>query len=264
MSEPVEFRPISKELAVSGLPIGFETMSPAMAEMEAYSEYLLDFALPWLGTKVWEIGVGNGQYTRRLLAQGHQVLGTDIDPACLQRLEQSLGHSRSDGELALQLALVDLTQTDQIEAQRSFQADTIVCFNVLEHIENDQKALTDLRGSVAPKANLILIVPAHPILFGQMDREAGHFRRYTRKTTLGVLAGSGWETNQCRYINLVGGIGWFYHNRWRRSAGLRDEQVNRQMKSVDRWLPRISRFTDPLFGRLGGLSVLAIASASKK
>ena len=57
-------------------------------------------------------------------------------------------------------------------------------------------------------------------------------------------------------------LGWWYHNRWRKTAGLADESVNRQMRGIDRWLPRIARLTDPIFGRLAGLSVLAIARST--
>jgi hypothetical protein len=62
-------------------------------------------------------------------------------------------------------------------------------------------------------------------------------------------------------VNLLGALGWWFHNRLRRDAGLQDAAVNQQMRAADRWLPRIARLTDPIFARFAGLSVLAIAQS---
>jgi SAM-dependent methyltransferase len=236
------------------LPTGAGTMSPAMAEMQAYPRYLYDRVAPHLGSRVWEIGVGYGTYTQWLHDAGKAVLATDIDPDCLQRCGE-----RFAGSTRVVTAHVDLTNETTLLPLRPFGADSILCFNVLEHIPDDTQALTWMRETVAPGALLGLIVPAHPALFGRMDSEAGHFRRYTRKTLGAVLLRSGWIVERLRYLNLTGALGWWYHNRWRKSAGLADESVNRQMRGVDRWLPRLARITDPLCGRLAGLSVLALA-----
>ncbi len=245
------------------LPIGLETMSPAMRDMQCYPRYLLDHVLPYLGNRVWEIGVGSGQYTRHLLTLGKQVLGTDIDPKCLQDLKGLLEVDPPSSLNCLRTAVVDLTDRDSIIAQADFCADSILCFNVLEHIEDHRSALEWIRQSVDRSAVLALIVPAHPMLYGQMDREAGHFRRYTRASATEVLLSSGWQVERCQYINWVGAVGWWYHNRVRSSAGLKDAKVNQQMKSIDRWLPRFARFTDPLLQLVGGLSVLVIARNAK-
>ncbi len=251
-------KPSSEEL-----PIGLETMSPAMRDMECYPRYLLGHVLPYLGNRVWEIGVGSGQYTRHLLALGKQVLGTDIDPKCLLGLRETLQDDSTSSLTSLHTAVVDLTDRDSIFAQADFCADSVVCFNVLEHIEDHRSALEWIRQSVERSAVLALIVPAHPMLYGQMDREAGHFRRYTRASAMQVLLSSGWQVERCQYINWIGGVGWWYHNRVRSSAGLKDAKVNQQVKSIDRWLPRFARFTDPLLKFVGGLSVLVIARNAK-
>ena len=240
-------------------PIGLETMSPAMREMQSYPRYLLDQVTVFLGKRVWEIGVGNGQYTRRMLELGKQVLGTDIDTNCLTGLTSpSLGLPKQWRQ-RLQTSVVDLTDRVSVLEQGRFQADSILCFNVLEHIEDHRSSLEWIGQSVQQDAVLALIVPAHPSLYGKMDREAGHFRRYTRSSTQSVLQDAGWQVEQCRYINWVGAVGWWYHNRVRKSAGLGDSQVNQQMKSIDRWLPRFAAVTDPTLRYVGGMSVLAIA-----
>lgn len=236
-------------------PIGAATMSPAMAEMRAYPRYLLDQVLPSLGDRVWEIGVGHGQYTAWLREAGKTVLATDIDPACVQQAATRFQH-----DSGVVTAQVDLTHPETVLAQRSFRADSLICFNVLEHLDDDVSALQVLRAAVEPAAVLGIIVPAHPQLFGKMDAEAGHFRRYTRQTLRQTIISAGWQVQQTRYLNLLGAVGWWYHNRLRKSAGLDDARVNRQMRGADRWLPRVARCTDWFCGSLAGLSVLAIAT----
>ena len=236
-------------------------MSPAMAKMEAYPAYLLKQVSAALGNRVWEIGVGNGQTARYLLRQDRFVLGTDIDDECLVSLRESVLQEPAELMQRLSVAHCNLEDPITMVPLQSFLADSVVCFNVLEHISEDHRALRAIHDTVAPNAKLGIIVPAHNRLYGCMDKEAGHYRRYSRSSLRDVLRRSGWQVSTCRYINALGAAGWWYHNRWRRSAGLKDEQVNQQMLAADRWLPKIAAWTDPCFGRWFGLSVVAIATA---
>jgi SAM-dependent methyltransferase len=240
-------------------PIGMSTMSPAMADMNAYPEYLLNQVRAFLGMTVWEIGVGNGQSTRSLLAQGHSVWATDIAQECLDALSASIS-TESQGLLArLHLLQIDLNRPETFHPLIDAGIDSVLCFNVLEHIHDDVAALQGIRRVLPQSANLSLIVPAHPQLFGRMDSEAGHFRRYSLPSLKAALTGAGWIVERCRYVNALGALGWWYHNRVRKSAGLADPHVNHQMRSADRWLPRIARWTDPCMKGLLGLSLVALA-----
>ncbi|QDT08579.1 class I SAM-dependent methyltransferase [Stieleria marina] len=241
-------------MAEPSLPTGMQTMSPAMAEMRAYPRYLYDQVAGCFGDRVWEIGVGYGTYTTWLREANKSVLATDIDAECLNAVAK-----RFAGDDQVTTAIVDLTDESTVKVQRKYLADSILCLNVLEHIQDDVQALMWIRENVAANAVMGLIVPAHQALFGRMDAEAGHFRRYTRKSLTSVFQQAGWQVDQTRYLNLLGAAGWWYHNRLRKDAGLNDRSVNHQMRGADRWLPRIASVTDPLTGWLAGLSVLAIA-----
>lgn len=239
-------------------PVGHSTMSPAMAHMQAYPAYLLKQVSRYLGDRVWEIGVGHGQYAKMLISQNKSVLGSDIDEDCLAA---SVRNTQSSDRF--QPLRVDLNSIDWMEPAKHFHADSILCFNVLEHIEKDVDALTNMKKVVVDGAILGLIVPAHAWLYGKMDKEAGHYRRYQRAILRDRLTEAGWQVVKLRYINLLGALGWWYHNRWRSDAGLSDPAVNSQMSMMDRWLPRIAALTDPIAGSLAGLSLVAIAKASR-
>lgn len=235
-------------------PVGTSTMSPAMDEMRAYPAYLFRRIQKTLGKRVLEIGVGYGTYTQMLLEHGCAVRATDIAPECVRQVQERFGKHPH-----LSTGCLDLTDANSVKQHADFQADTIVCLNVLEHIEHHQTALEWLREIVTPGAQFALIVPAHQHLYGQMDAEAGHYRRYSRRSAAEVMSSAGWQVMSTRYLNFVGMLGWWYHNRVRKDAGLKDARVNQQMKQVDTWLPRFARLTDPLLRNLAGLSVLAVA-----
>ena len=54
----------------------------------------------------------------------------------------------------------------------------IYAINVIEHIADDVAALAQLRELLRPGGKLVIFVPAFPMLYSEMDRRIGHFRRY--------------------------------------------------------------------------------------
>jgi SAM-dependent methyltransferase len=249
MERPFEHEPASHASAAT--PTGAATMSPVMAEMRHYPRYLFNQIAPFLGRRIVEIGVGFGTYTPWLLERG-EVFAADTDEECLGHVRDRFACDR------LHVERLDLGDPQGLEGCAAFRADSVVCINVLEHIADDAAALRGLYGIVEPGGALCLIVPAHPALFGRMDAEAGHHRRYTRASVRELLTATGWRVESCRYVNALGAAGWWVHNRLRTTAGLHDRAANCQIRCSDRWLPLVARFTDPLLGRLCGLSVLAV------
>ena len=59
--------------------------------------------------------------------------------------------------------------------------DAIGAFDVLEHIEEDEKVLAQLYRAIKPGGVLLLTVPQHPWLWSASDEYACHVRRYTCK-----------------------------------------------------------------------------------
>jgi SAM-dependent methyltransferase len=82
--------------------------------------------------------------------------------------------------------------------------DLIFSSNVLEHIQNDEDALTQLTALLKPNGLLINYVPAFPILFSQLDVAVGHFRRYTQKELKLKLSATGYKVNRIHYVDSLG------------------------------------------------------------
>jgi SAM-dependent methyltransferase len=68
--------------------------------------------------------------------------------------------------------------------------DTILMFEVLEHIEDDRAALSRVHELLTASGQLLLSVPAHERRFGPSDVFAGHYRRYDRAKLLALLGES--------------------------------------------------------------------------
>ena len=83
--------------------------------------------------------------------------------------------------------------------------DLIYTRNVLEHIENDVEALKNIRRKMGPnKSFLAIYVPAFPILFSHLDREVGHFRRYTRIELKNKIIEAGFDVELIEYSDSLG------------------------------------------------------------
>jgi SAM-dependent methyltransferase len=235
------------------------TMSSAMASVTRYHDYLWSFVQPWLGQRVLEIGVGFGQYTRRMLSDQRRVLGCDLDPGHLEEL------GRSAQSPLLETQRLDLEEPGPARAAcQAFAPDTIVLLNVLEHVRSHERALAFLREIAAPGGRIVLIVPALEVLFNGLDREAGHHRRYSRGSLEQALRAARWNIVETRYINLPGVPGWlaagWLSSSSRSATKLNASSTNWLLRFYDRFFVGLSRLTDPFAARTAGLSVLAVAS----
>jgi SAM-dependent methyltransferase len=86
-------------------------------------------------------------------------------------------------------------------AEASF--DLILATDVLEHIERDDRAASELRRVASPNARLLVTVPAYQWLWSQHDDTHHHMRRYTAPRLRAVLRAAGWEPVVQTYFNSL-------------------------------------------------------------
>lgn len=82
--------------------------------------------------------------------------------------------------------------------------DLIFSSNVLEHIEDDCVVLADLAEYLKQSGQLVTYVPAFPILFSDLDRSVGHYRRYTKRELQRKLRQAGYKINQIQFVDSLG------------------------------------------------------------
>jgi SAM-dependent methyltransferase len=71
--------------------------------------------------------------------------------------------------------------------------DVVGAFDVLEHIEEDERALLEMHAALQPGGGLVVTVPQHPALWSAVDEYSRHVRRYRRSELLTKLRDSGFE-----------------------------------------------------------------------
>src|SRR6266851_6166328 len=130
---------------------------------------------PFLGQRIADVGCGPGTMTPLLATSRELYLGVDLDP----RLLDALQHAYRDVP-SIQVFAGDITTEacrDRLLAER---VDTIVCANLIEHIDDDALALRRMTEALPVGRYLCLLVPAFPALYGTFDAIDGHYRRYTK------------------------------------------------------------------------------------
>lgn len=197
---------------------------------------------------ILEVGIGIGIFTDKLLTKG-KVFGVDIVPEFVDAARKRHG-SRPD----LEYLVADMgAGIPGILAGRTF--DTIVCMNVLEHIEDDRTTLTNFLKLLRPGGKLVLVVPAHRWLFNPLDSNDGHFRRYEKTELHDKLVSSGFSVVREGTFNLFGIAGWFLNGTILRRKDLPTGQMG-LFNAVAPLLFWLENLTGPPVG----LSLLAVGA----
>jgi SAM-dependent methyltransferase len=220
-----------------------------MARANNYRNWTYRQIEPFIGRRVLEVGAGIGNFTELLLDR-ELVVATDKYPLCVDYLRRRLG-----ANLKVVPAQLDLEEPNDTLARYEF--DTVICMNVLEHIEDDLRALAYMRSVLAPGGRLILLVPAFQFLYGSVDRAIEHFRRYTRKDLLPKMRAGGFEVEHASYMNVIGMAGWFWNNRVRKTAEENPAQIGFFDRFIAPWAEHVERAVPPPFG----LSLIAVGRA---
>jgi len=218
-----------------------------MAKATRYFAWQSELARQALGARVLEIGCGLGNFTEQIRDR-EWVVGLDVDPACVahhQRRFSDARHIRAMALDALDPALLDL---------RRERFDSIACLNVLEHIEDDVTLLRRMHGLLPAGGRVVLIVPAFMALYGPIDRNLGHYRRYTRRSLRAAATQAGLHVGELRFMNTVGFFGWWLNAKILR----RTEQSEEQIAVFDRYVVPVMSRAEALVPPPFGQSLLAI------
>lgn len=185
-------------------PVGAATLE-RLAAAPKFNRWMFDRLRPWIGRRVLEVGSGIGNLSV-FLQDRERVVLTDAEPRYLERLRERFG-----GRANIDVARLSLPLVDGMLAAERF--DTVICLNVLEHIEDDLGSLVAMRRLLAPGGRLVLLVPALRALYGALDRALGHCRRYTRPELIAKLRETGFVLRHLEYFNLAGIPGWWVTGR---------------------------------------------------
>ena len=179
----------------------------ALAQTPRFNRWMADTIRPWLGSRVLEIGAGIGNLTMHLSRRRQLYYATDIDEEHLARLRTRFQYRPS-----LHVLQCDLQCGDHFPEFRE-RFDTVVCLNVLEHVEDDRAGLANIRASLVPGGRAIILVPEGMSIYGTLDQVLGHCRRYSEPELRAKLETAGFTVDRILHFNRVTRPAWFLNGR---------------------------------------------------
>jgi SAM-dependent methyltransferase len=221
-----------------------------LAEARGLCDWMFAQFRDRVGPEVVEVGAGIGTFTDRLLAAGAQrVLAVEPESACADELDR-----RYDADARVTVARELLPDSPALSA-RAGSVDLVLCQNVLEHVEADGEAVAAMGRALRPGGTLALLVPAHPRLYGTLDSQYGHYRRYDRARLRRLVADAGLRLDDLYSFNLLGVPGWVVKNRLSEPS-LDGGSLRVYEALLKLWRPLEDRVRPPW-----GLSLIALARA---
>jgi 2-polyprenyl-3-methyl-5-hydroxy-6-metoxy-1,4-benzoquinol methylase len=231
-------------------PTGLQTLE-RFANATHFNQWMFDTIRPYCKGHVLEVGSGIGNISRLFLEHSIPLTVTDLRAEYCQMLQQKFGHHPFlRGIASIDLAIPDFKEqyNDQLQ-----QFDTVIALNVIEHIEDAERAINNCKQLLRPGGHLVILVPAYQSLYNLFDVELGHYVRYTAKSLTHLLKSASLDIIHRQYFNAVGIAGWMVNGRILRKRLI----PRKQLQLFDKLMPVIKLIDALTFHKIG-LSVIAV------
>ncbi len=225
------------------MDISYQTLR-AIALCEHYNSWIFETLKPFLGKDLLEVGCGIGNLTR-YFKQDRKLVALDSDP-------HYIAYMKLDNP-EVETYSGDISNSNILK-EINISFDTVICINVLEHIYDDEKALLNMCSLTRPQGRLILMVPAHKLLYGYMDKNVEHYRRYEKNEINEKITRAGYVVKRIFYFNRLGALGWLINSRIRKCGKISYLQLLIFDKIVN-----FLRKIDNMFHLPFGVSIIVIA-----
>lgn len=198
----------------------------AFSEAPNFNRWMAETIGPSLGGKILEIGAGIGNLTRILVRGRRFYIASDLEYEHVERLKSRLAHRPN-----LSVALLDAADPEQFQPFKG-KVDTVVCLNVVEHIEDDLAALRNIHSVLENGGLAVILVPEGESVYGTLDQALGHWRRYSERQLTAVMQNAGFEVEKIIRFNRISRPGWWLNGRL-----LKRRVISRfQLSNFDRWV----------------------------
>jgi glycosyltransferase involved in cell wall biosynthesis len=200
-----------------------------------FTAWMADVVRPYVGDRVLEVGAGTGNMSVHLMPRS-VYWATDVNPHYLEYLV-----TLRDTRPYMRVAYTDAASAETFPRGQSF--DTVVCLNVVEHVEDDVGALRNIRQALKQGGRAIILVPCGPWLYGSLDEVLGHFRRYTAVQLAEAARQAGFQVEKILKFNKAGVPAWWLNARVlrKKTFGLGQIRMLNTLTPVFRllepWLP---------------------------
>lgn len=223
-----------------------------------YNRWMFDTIRPYIGNRVMDIGAGMGNFLH-FLSEKESVVAIEILDVFIDALRKSYG-----GYKNIHILKYDIQDDNLIQIAGGYGIETVICNNVLEHVQDDLKALDNINKVLDGRGNLILVLPAFKFLFSRWDRAVGHFRRYDLKDITEKLKQANFYIEVKFYMNSIGLFAWFLNGRVFKNTPNTGGSVRKQAVFFDRYIVNYLKKLENIWHPPFGQSLLIIARPAAK
>ncbi len=174
----------------------------AMSFAKNYHRWIIDEFKKCLGGHVAEVGAGMGSFSEYLLnADIKKLVAFEPSTNMFSLLEEKFFSNNN---------VETINAFFEEESYRYSDTFDSVCYvNVLEHIEDDAKALSHAYNALHHKGHILIFVPALSFLYSDLDKKLGHYRRYSKRELVEVVSSAGFTVKKVKYFDVAGIIPWY-------------------------------------------------------
>ena len=141
---------------------------------------------------ILEIGCSNGNLIDKIMnLTNYKYIGSDVIKNPIKKLAEIYRETP--------FIIFDLLKNPFKE---SF-CNSLVMLNVLEHINNDDKALFEANKLLKKNGLLILEVPSGQFLYDEYDKKLLHFRRYNMKNLVKKIESAGFKIEKKTHLGFI-------------------------------------------------------------
>lgn len=224
----------------------------SMSEFSNYYKLHFKKIEPFIGNRILEVGSGIGNMTRLFLDREF-VVSIDLLEEHVNYINKAFNTYKNFKSFKC-----DIFDENSISL-KNFKIDTIICINVLEHIENDTKALQNMYQILGDNGTLILLVPSFSWLYSTMDKAAHHYRRYNKKDLENKIIKSGFSIYKHFYFNAAGVPVYFLKGKILKKKQVLSETFSKKESLIYNRLVPVVLWSDFFLKYFAGLSQIIIA-----
>jgi 2-polyprenyl-3-methyl-5-hydroxy-6-metoxy-1,4-benzoquinol methylase len=213
-----------------------------MNNAKNYNKLIFQKICPYIqnGTNL-EIGPGTGNFSTLIQDVSKKLTIVDEKKASIEYLKKKFRNNKK----------ITIIKNDLFNLNFQKHFDTIILLNVLEHIENDIKAVEKLLLMLKKNGILIIQVPSFNFLFSNYDKLIGHIKRYTKKDFLSIRKKINFKILDMHYFNTIGALGWWLNYCLLKKTEKGKSSTVQQLKFYDKYLVPLINFFDFKFINFG-------------
>ena len=219
-----------------------------MATAPKFNLWMYQTISPYLTEKTLEIGSGIGNLSEYFINDRRDITLSDFDDTYIGILKQRFPDA-ANKIIKLDLADINFKQNFR-DLSESF--DSIFLLNVLEHVEDDYRAIENCKLLLKPGGRLLVLVPCYPFLYSEIDRSLGHHRRYTSHSLNKVLEDNKLNVLETFHFNMLGIAGWYWNKIFKQG------HISKTKMNLYNSMVPLARTIDKCTFRKIGLSVISI------